>query len=109
MVATRALGPPFTAIVADWIGWVVVALQWETGVKCRMCHGVIHPERLAMNARVRTCSHACAAGLRKRGKAEAVAHLRARRREARGMKGPMVPKPGSVMDEEIKGPQFWGR
>ena len=45
-----------------------------------------------MNARVRTCSHACAAGLRKRGKAEAVARLRARRREAQGVKGPMSPE-----------------
>ena len=62
-----------------------------------------------MNARVRTCSHACAAGLRKRGKAEAVARLRARRREALGVKEPMIPKPGSVMGEEIKEPQFWGR
>ena len=62
-----------------------------------------------MNARVRTCSHACAAGLRKRGKAEAVARSRARRREAQGVKGPMVPKPGSVMGEEVKGPQFRGR
>ena len=62
-----------------------------------------------MNAGVRTCSHACAAGLRKRGKAEAVARLRARRREAQGVKEPMIPKPGSVMGEEIKGPQFWGR
>ena len=78
-------------------------------MECRICHGEIHPERLAMNARIRTCSHACAAGLRKRGKAEAVARLRARRREAQGVKGPIVPKPGSVMGEEIKGPQFRGR
>ena len=54
-----------------------------------MCHGEIHPERLAMNARGRTCSHTCVAGLRKRGKAEAVTRLRARRREAQGVKGPM--------------------
>ena len=66
-------------------------------MECRMCHGEIHPERLAMNARGRTCSHACVAGLRKRGKAEAVTRLRARRREAQGVKGPIVPKPGSVM------------
>ena len=78
-------------------------------MECRMCHKEIHSERWAMNARVRTCSHECAAGLRKRGKAEAVARLRARRREAQGVKGPMVPKPSSVMGEEIKGSQFWGR
>ena len=78
-------------------------------MKCKLCDKAIHPERLAMNARVRTCSHACTAGLRKRGKAEAVARLRARRREAQGMKAPMIPKPGSVMGEEIKGPQFRGR
>ena len=78
-------------------------------MECRMFHGVIHSERLATNARVRTCSHACAAGLWKRGKAEAVDRLRARRREAQGVKGPMVSKPGSVMGEEIKGPQFRGR
>ena len=95
--------------VVDWGGRAIVALQKETAVECRMCHGEIHPERLAMNARVRTCSHACAAGLRKRGKAEAVARLRARRREAQGVKGPMVPKPGSVMGEAIRGPQFRGR
>ena len=87
----------------------VVALQRETAVKCRLCYKEIHPVRLAMNARVRTCSHACAADLRKRGKAEAVASLRARRREAQGVKEPMVPKRGSVMGEEIKGPQFRGR
>ena len=56
-----------------------------------------------------TCSHDCAAGLRKRGKAKAVARLRARRREARGVKGPIFPKPGSVMGEEIREPQFWDR
>ena len=78
-------------------------------MKCRLCHGEIHSERLAMNARVRTYSHEYATGLRKRGKAEAVARLRARRREAQGVKEPMIPKPGSVMGEEIKGPQFRGR
>ena len=91
-VATPALGPPFAGTVVDRTRRSVVALQSEAAVECRMCHKEIHPERLAMNARVRTCSHACAAGLRKRGKAEAVARLRARRREAQGVKGPDGPE-----------------
>ena len=96
-VATRALPLHFASLAVDWSGRVidalphigrwnpyrtrrsVVALQRETAVKCRLCYKEIHPVRLAMNARVRTCSHACAADLRKRGKAEAVARLRARR------------------------------
>ena len=31
---------------------VIVALQEETAVKCRLCDKAIHPERLAMNARL---------------------------------------------------------
>ena len=39
-------GPPFNGTVVDWSGRAIEALQMESAVECRMCHGEIHPERL---------------------------------------------------------------
>ena len=71
-------------------------------MECRVCHGPIHPERLAVQPRVRTCSHACSVGLRKELNRQAAASQRARRRaEAAGARGPLVPKPGFAIDPKV--------
>ena len=64
-------------------------------MECRECHGEIHPERLAVQPRVRTCSHLCAIGWKREQNRLAAQRQRARRRaSSAGTKGPMVPRPG---------------
>ena len=77
-------------------------------MECRQCEKQIHPERLAVAPRVRTCSRKCAQGLRRQRNPASAARSRARRRDSEAGLKDTRPRVGFASGSPADVPYFYG-